>query len=193
MGRVFVDTNVLFPFSVMDVMLALTEDSVHEVLWTDALLAEWERVIVREQRRSAASAAAITAAIRDFFADCEVRESAYVHLIAQMPGDDPDDRVHMAAAIAGGAEVIVTWNQSDFPADPLAAHGVRVRTPDGYLCELLDAWPDEVLGTVVRLAGEKRRPPMTPTDLTNLLVKAGVQAFAERLQARLTDAAIAET
>jgi hypothetical protein len=32
MARVFVDTNVLFPFSVMDVMLALTEDSVHNHL-----------------------------------------------------------------------------------------------------------------------------------------------------------------
>jgi hypothetical protein len=40
MTRVFVDTNVLFPFSVIDLMLALTEDSVHEVLWTHALLAE---------------------------------------------------------------------------------------------------------------------------------------------------------
>jgi predicted nucleic acid-binding protein len=185
--RVFVDTNVLFPFSVMDVMLALTEDSVHEVLWTEALLAEWERVIVREQRRSTVSAAAITAAIREFFAECEVPESAYVHLIAQMPGGDPDDRVHMAAAIAGGAETIVTWNQADFPAEILATHGVRVCTPDAYLCELLDAWPDEVLSTVVRLAREKRRPPMTPTDLTNLIAKAGVPVFAERLQARLTD------
>lgn len=61
MGRIFIDTNVLFPFSVMDMMLAPTEDSVHEVLWSRALLAEWERVIVREQRRSAA---AVTAAIR---------------------------------------------------------------------------------------------------------------------------------
>ncbi len=26
MGRVFADTNVLFPFSVMDVLLALSED-----------------------------------------------------------------------------------------------------------------------------------------------------------------------
>lgn len=185
MSRVFVDTNVLFPFSVMDMVLALTEDSVHEVLWTQALLAEWERVIVREQRRSAASAAAITAAIREYFPDSEVPESAYIHLVAQMPGDDPDDRVHMAAAIAGGAETIVTWNQADFPAEPLAAHGVRVCTPDEYLCDLLDAWPDEVLGTVARLAGEKRRPPMTATDLTNLLAKAGVPAFAERLQTLL--------
>lgn len=29
MARVFVDTNVLFPFSLMDLMLALTEDAVH--------------------------------------------------------------------------------------------------------------------------------------------------------------------
>jgi hypothetical protein len=40
MTRVFVDTNVLFPFSLMDLMPALTEDSVHEVRWTQALLAE---------------------------------------------------------------------------------------------------------------------------------------------------------
>ena len=189
MTRVFVDTNVLFPFSVMEVMLALTEDSVHEVLWTRALLAEWERVIVREQRRSAASAAAITAAIREYFADSEVPERAYAHLIRQMPGNDSDDRVHMAAAIAGGAEVIVTWNQADFPAEALTAHGVAVRTPDEYLCELLHAWPDEVLDTVVRLAGEKRRPPMTPIDLINLLAKAGVPTFAQRLLNKLADRA----
>lgn len=187
MTRVFADTNVLFPFSVMDLMLALTEDGVHEVLWTQALLAEWERVIVREQRRSAASAAAITAAIREYFADSEVPEPAYADLIGQMPGSDPDDRVHMAAAIAGSADAIVTWNRADFPAEALATHRVRVRTPDEYLCDLLDAWPDEVFDTVIRLAGEKHRPPMTPADLTNLLAKAGVPAFAQRLQTTLAD------
>lgn len=99
MGRVFVDTNVLFPFSVMDMMLALTEDDVHEVLWSQALLAEWQRVIVREQRRSIRSAAAVTAAIREYFAESEVVESQYISLVAEMPGNDPDDRLHMAAAI----------------------------------------------------------------------------------------------
>jgi hypothetical protein len=28
---VFIDTNVLFPFSVMDLMLALTEGGIHDV------------------------------------------------------------------------------------------------------------------------------------------------------------------
>ncbi|BCY07167.1 hypothetical protein L3i22_022550 [Actinoplanes sp. L3-i22] len=93
----------------------------------------------------------------------------------------------MAAAIAGRAAAIVTWNLADFPADELASHGVRVCTPDNYPCGLLDAWPDEVLDSVVRLAGEKRHPPMTPLDLTNLLAKAGVPALAQRLQTLLTE------
>jgi hypothetical protein len=60
MGRIFVDTNVLFPFSVMDLLLALSEDGIHEVIWTETLLDEWEEVIVREHHRTAESAASIT-------------------------------------------------------------------------------------------------------------------------------------
>jgi predicted nucleic acid-binding protein len=102
----------------MDLMLALTEDAVHEVIWTDTLLDEWERVIVREQHRSAASAARITAAVREYFAHSRVPDSAYAHLLGDMPSPDPDDRHHIAAAIAGNAAVLVTWNRADFPAQP---------------------------------------------------------------------------
>ncbi|MEV6343059.1 hypothetical protein [Actinoplanes sp. NPDC051851] len=105
----------------------------------------------------------------------------------QIPGKDPDDRVHMAAAIAGRATAIVTWNLADFPAEALAPHGVRVCTPDDYLRDLFEAWPGEMLDTVVRLAGEKRRPPLTPADLADSLSKAGIPAFAQRLQAMLAD------
>lgn len=59
MARIFVDTNVLFPFSLMDLMLALTEDSIHEVMWTDRLLNEWERVIVQEHQRTPQAARSI--------------------------------------------------------------------------------------------------------------------------------------
>lgn len=178
MARVFVDTNVLFPFSVMDLMLALTEDAIHDVLWTDALLAEWERVIVREQRRSAESAARVTAAIREFFADSRVGEHEYQELIAEMP----DDRQHMAAAVASGASAIITWNRDDFPSEALAHRGVRVVDPDEYLCELIAEFPHEVVNTVVRVAAGKRRPPMSVHDLADHLAKAGVASFASRLR-----------
>lgn len=185
MARIFVDTNVLFPFSVMDLMLALTEDGIHEVLWSDALLDEWERVIVRQQRRSPESAAGITAVIREYFADSEVPERSYAHLVDEMPSDDPDDRRHIAAAIAGQAEVIVTWNISDFPVGPLGELGLRVMDPDQYLQELVGEVPGEVVATVVRLSNEKRRPPLTPYDLVDMLAKAGVPMFAAEVRDRL--------
>lgn len=178
--RVFVDAHVLFPFSVMDLMLALTEDAVHELVWSERLLAEWERVIVREQRRSAASAAAVTGTIRQFFADCEVYEAEYVHLVDLMPGGDPDDRHHAAAAIAGSAGALITWNLDDFPAGELAERGLRVVDPDSYLCELYAEWPCEVRETVIRLAAEKRNPPVTLHDALSHLAKAGVPHFVDR-------------
>lgn len=92
----------------------------------------------------------------------------------------------MAAAISGRAGVLVTWHLSDFLAEPLAGLGLRVTDPDQYLCELLNQLPQEVTATVVRLAGEKRRPPKTPNDLANDLAKAGVATFAGRLQATLS-------
>ncbi len=165
MGRFFADTNVLFPFSVMDLLLALTEDGVHEVIWTDALLEEWEDVIVREKKRTPESAASITGAIRDFFDDSKVERDEYEDIVDEMPGPDEDDHEHMASAVARQPCTILTRNKKHFPSEPLAERGVRVTDPDTYLCELADDLPGEVIDTLVRLAQEKDRPPKTPEDL----------------------------
>jgi predicted nucleic acid-binding protein len=133
MPRVFADTNVLFPFSLMDLLLALAEDYVHDLVLTDRLLDEWQRVIVREQHRSESSAARIAAHIRAGFADAFVAEAEYKHLLAVLDGPDPDDLHHAAAAVVGRADTLITWNLADFPADALAAHGIAVTKPDPYL------------------------------------------------------------
>jgi predicted nucleic acid-binding protein len=137
-ARVFIDTNVLFPFSVMDLMLALTEDGIHDVMWTDDLLDEWERVIVRERRRSLDAAAAITATIREFFADTCIPAESYRSLVAEVDGPDPDDNAHMAAAVSGQVEMLVTWNERDFNCDFMKSDAVAVVNPDVYLCSLYD-------------------------------------------------------
>lgn len=170
----------------MDLLLALTEDGLHEVLWTDALLDEWERVIVREHARTAASARAITDAIREYFFDSRIDRVRYEDLIASMPGPDPDDQEHAAAAVAAGVDAIVTWNAGDFPIEVLAAHGVRVVDPDTYLVELLEQVPIEVVATVERIAAEKRRPPMTTRQLLARLSRAGVPNFVVQIIPLLT-------
>ena len=171
----------------MDLLLALSENAVHQVLWTDHLLEEWERVIVREHRRTPKTAASVVAAIRESFADCQIDRASYEHMIEQMPGNDPDDRPHMAAAVAAGVDVLVTNNLADFPAEALAERGVRVVDPNTYLCELLEDEADELVATFLRLASEKTRPPRTPDDLLQALRRAGVATFADRLAPLIED------
>jgi hypothetical protein len=77
-------------------MLALTEDGIHDVMWSDDLLDEWERVIVRERRRSPDAAAAIAATIRPFFADTRIRFASVI----------PSDPSNRTARI-----ILSTWKE----------------------------------------------------------------------------------
>lgn len=185
MAAVFADTNVLFPFSIMDLLLALSEDRIHTLLWTDALLVEWEEVIVREQHRTPETAASLTAAMRDFFADDKIDRAEYEHLIDTMPGPDTDDHQHMAAAVARQPCTLLTHDRDGFPTSELAKRGVRVAGADEYLCELADEWPNEVLATIVRVASEKRRPPRTVDEQLTLIERAGAPGFAAKIRAAL--------
>jgi excisionase family DNA binding protein len=187
-AKVFIDTNVLFPFSVMDLMLALTEDGIHDVMWSDDLLDERERVIVRERRRSPDAAAAIAATIRQFFADTRIPVESYRELIAEVDEPDPDDNAHMAAAVAQAGS-LVTWNARDFDCGFIRKHAIKVMDPDEYLCALYDEFPGEVVATIAKLAASKRRPPMTPVALADALDRAGVKEFASLVRSHLTRAA----
>jgi hypothetical protein len=100
--RVFVDANELFPFSVMDLVLSLAEDLLVDFVWTDELLDEWERVIVREGRRSPETARSVTEAVRRFFGSTRIGPETYRSLVGSVPGPDPDDRAHTAACAFGG-------------------------------------------------------------------------------------------
>jgi hypothetical protein len=86
--RVFVDANELFPFAVMDVVLALAEDLVIDFIWSEELLNEWERVIVREGKRTAESARSVAQAIRSYFGSGRIDPATYRDQVTSTPGPD---------------------------------------------------------------------------------------------------------
>jgi predicted nucleic acid-binding protein len=110
-------------------------------MWSDDLLDEWERVIVRQRHRSPDAAAAITATIRQFFADTCIPVERYRGLIVEVDGPDPNDNAHMAAALAGQVEVLVTWNSKDFDCGFTKKHAMRIMDPNVYLCVLYRCLP----------------------------------------------------
>ncbi|MGH3263940.1 MAG: PIN domain-containing protein [Trebonia sp.] len=184
--RVFVDANELFPFSVMDLVLSLAEDRLLDFVWTEELLNEWERVIVREQKRSPQTAASVSATVREFFAPTRIDPTFYRDHTAEVPGKDPDDQVHTAACAFGDVDVLLTRNTADFPSAFLAAHDVRVATADDYLTDMLKRRPAAVLDTVYRLTASKQNPPITVFELADGLERGGAARLAAALHRRLT-------
>ena len=65
--------------------------------------------------------------------------SGFEPLIETLILPDPDDRHVLAAAIHGGAQVIVTQNLKDFPSSALSRFSLRAQHPDAFLVELLHA------------------------------------------------------
>jgi predicted nucleic acid-binding protein len=183
--RVFVDANELFPFSVMDLVLSLAEDLLIDFVWSEELISEWERVIVREGKRTPEVAHSISDVVRHFFVTTRIDPVRYRDRVETVPGRDPDDRVHTAACAFGGVTVLLTRNERDFPTDFLAAHGVEVSSADVYLANLLRRRPAAFLEVVRRMAAQKQRPPRSPCDIANTLGASGAKRLSSALRRRL--------
>jgi hypothetical protein len=177
--RVLPDTNVCYPISLLDLILRCDEASLITVLWTEDLLNELERTWVRERARSASSASHICQQIRTAFAGQDIPRADYELLIPQMPGNDPDDHVHAAAAAVARAPVtLLTNNIRDFPQAPLAERGVTVSRPDDFLVGLAALHLTDLKQVIQQMAASRRQPRMTESEVLDALVRSGLSKFA---------------
>lgn len=169
----FPDTSVLFPMSVFDLLMRMAEIGIHDILWSEDLLAELARVWERERhsgRRvpSVGAADAAFAGVRATFPDGEVARSEYQDRIEQMPGADSDDRLHTAAAVAGGATHLLTNDDAGFPAADVARWGPVVQTADEYLAAAVREFPDD-LTAIIEAMVERRSEYEPDLDVDILL------------------------
>lgn len=82
------------------------------------------------------------------------------------------DRHVLAAAVVGQAQIVVTSNTRHFPRSACIPHGIKVRGPSGFLCDLLNAHPDTVQSALVAQAARMTKPPMTIEELLVQLQKS---------------------
>ena len=132
------DANVLYPAYLRDLLLRLAQAGVYQPCWSAEILDEVACNV--KEGRDAAGQEKVDRMIflmRRHFEDAEV--TGYEGLVPAMTNDLKDRHV-LAAAITGGADVIVTYNLRDFPprsrvkvvvGDPEALDGSTPETP-GY-------------------------------------------------------------
>ena len=111
----------------------------------------------------------------------DARVEGYQHLIDTITLPDTDDRHVLAAAIHGGARIIVTTNLRDFPDAALAAFDIEAAHPDAFILGLLHDRESEVVAALRRLRASLKNPPQAAVDLLANMKRHGLTASADAL------------
>lgn len=175
------DANVLHSYPLTSLLLELAEARLYRPAWSADIHAEWMRSVLAarpgtdpallERRRAAMDAAVPDACV-----------SGYAPLIPALTLPDPDDRHVLAAAIRTKAQVIVTFNEADFPAATLAGFDLVAQHPDVFLRHLIDLALAVVRARVENMLRSWQRPPNTPEDFIGALERIGLPEAAAALR-----------
>lgn len=142
--------------------------------WTAAILDECFGAIARDRPDlDATQLLRSRAAMESYFPDRLL--TGYEHLIGTFDLPDPDDRHVVAAAIAAGLPVVVTFNLRDFPASKLESLGVVAVHPDDFVLAAVARDPDGVLAAPRGQAASLHNPPVTVIGLADRLSALGLR------------------
>ena len=175
------DANILYPAPLRDLFIRVAQAGLVRARWTDAIHDEWIRNLLENNPQLSPERLMRTRTLmNEAVRDCLV--TGYEDLIASLSLPDPDDRHVLAAAIRAGAEVIVTYNLSDFPAEPLARFDIEAQHPDDFLLYLFDLAPGAVCTAVKGQRESLRNPPKTAPELLATLQGHGLTQAVARLR-----------
>jgi predicted nucleic acid-binding protein len=158
------DACVLYPAPLRDLLMHLALTDLFRAKWTNAIHEEWLRNVLQDRPDLTRVQLERTRDLMNAHVrDCLVTD--YEDLIPTLILPDPDDRHVLAAAVRGRADVIVTYNLKDFPADMLALHSIVAQHPDEFIKHLLNLDEGAVCAAVKRQREFLRNPPKSVEEL----------------------------
>ena len=175
------DANVLHNYPLTSLLMELADARLFRPAWSEEIHVEWIRSVLSarpditpeqlEKRRAAMDAALPDACVTGFHP-----------LIPALQLPDADDRHVLAAAIRAKAQVIVTFNERDFPEDVLAGFEITPQHPDTFLRHLVDLAPAMVRGRIERMLAAWSHPPTEPDTFIGHLERCGLPETAAALR-----------
>ena len=176
----FLDASVLYPAPLRDLLLELAVSDVYRAKWSDAVHDEWIDALLRTRddltrKRLERTRGLMNAHVRDALV------TGFEGLIEGLELPDPDDRHVLAAAITGRAELIVTANLKDFPADILGRWGVQPQHPDQFLAARLHQSQPMVLKAIKTVRLRLKNPPKSVDDYLGTLRAQGLSVTVGKI------------
>lgn len=174
---VLLDACVLVPITLADTLLRLAEAELYRPLWSQRILQEMVWAIEEIHPALGDGSAQRRADVMDAaFEDACVTD--WEPLVAGILLPDPQDRHVVAAAQRGRADLIVTANLGDFPANVMKQWDIEIQSPNEFLMNQLDLAPDKVISVLHAQAAATRTPSISFDDLLANLGRCGVPTFA---------------
>lgn len=137
MGFVVVfDACVLYPAPLRDFLMRLALTGLFRARWSEQIHEEWTRNLIEKRPELAAKLPRTVELMNQAIPDSLV--TGHEDLIESLELPDPDDRHVLAAAIMAGAQLIVTFNLKDFPAEVLGKYGIEAVHPDTFAVQQFD-------------------------------------------------------
>lgn len=177
--KLLLDTCVLFPTVMREMLLGVAKQGMFEPLWSERILEEWAHATRKIGPTGEAQARAEIALVRSAWPKAEISWRPSLEARLYLP--DPADLHVLAAAIDGSADAVVTLNAKDFPKHILAEEGLIRHDPDAVLRSfwarnpaLVKRVAEDVLQEANRLSGDK-------WALRPLLKKARLPRLAKAL------------
>ncbi len=177
--KALLDACVLYPTVLREILIGVAQAGLYTPLWSERILEEWARATVKLGPGAELIARAEVAALRTAFPNAAV--APHEGLEARLWLPDPADIHVLAAAIAGSADVIVTFNAVDFPRQMLAEEGVRREDPDGFLLTLWQDHPDSVAAVVEAVRAKAEHLSGEAQPLRPLLKRARLPRLGKAL------------
>lgn len=175
------DANVLYPAALRDLLMTLAVKGLYRARWTDAIHDEWTRNLLTARPDLSPERVARVRHLMDQ-AVLDARVTGYEELIGGLRLPDPDDRHVLAAAIRVKADVIVTMNLRDFPAEVLDPFEIQAVHPDDFMLGQFDRSPGTVFEAVKEQRARLRNPPRTVDEHLNFLLQGGLTGTVARLR-----------
>ena len=178
----FLDASVLYPATMRSVLMYLAVAGTYRARWSAGVQDEWIAALARDRPDIDPERLERTRLLMDTrIPDAVV--TGYEGLISTLTLPDPNDRHVLAAAIQGGADVIVTQNLKHFPAQALAPYEMAACCPDEFVLGLASENPATVVAALAADRARLRNPPMTPAEYLASLEHAGLVQTAAVLKA----------
>jgi len=177
------DANVMFPVNVFDILAQFCIEGLFTAKWSQDIDDEWTRNLL-ESRADLTQDQVFRRRDRQRIAlpDWEVEKEKYQSLIEAIYLPDLNDRHVLAAAIAGHADSIVTFNIKDFPNQALDQYDIEAIHPDDFICHQLDLMPYQALTAIKHIRSRLKNPPYTADDLLDSYKRSGLIATVSKLK-----------